>query len=145
MRLSQAGRELLCVRAESPQSFPTVWDPMDWVACQAPLSMEFCRQEYWSGLLVSSSEDLPDPGIELMSPGLQADSLLSKTPGKPEVSKIPSQSDTVGRVPPRTASPKFSLNTASKCARGPRPSNSLCCQTLAAGRTLSSYLMLFRC
>ena len=60
MRLSQAGRELLCVRAESPQSFPTVWDPMDWVACQAPLSMEFCRQEYWSGLPFPSPGDLPD-------------------------------------------------------------------------------------
>ena len=34
------------------------------VACQAPLSMEFYRQEYWSGLPLPTPEDLPDPGIE---------------------------------------------------------------------------------
>ena len=38
------------------------------VARQAPLSMEFSRQEYWSGLLFPSSGDLPDPGIESVSP-----------------------------------------------------------------------------
>ena len=36
------------------------------VACQAPLSMGFPRQEYWSGLPVSSPRDLPDPGIQLV-------------------------------------------------------------------------------
>ena len=46
------------------------------VACQAPLSMEFSRQEYWSGLPCPSPEDLPDPGSEPWSPALQADSLL---------------------------------------------------------------------
>ena len=43
------------------------------VACQAPLSMGFSRQEYWSGLPFPSPEDLPDPGTEptsLMSPAL---------------------------------------------------------------------------
>ena len=45
------------------------------VACQAPLSMGFSRQEYWSGLSFSSPGDLPDPGIEPRSPALQADSL----------------------------------------------------------------------
>ena len=43
------------------------------VACQAPLSMGFSRQEYWSGLPCPPSGDLPDPGIEpssLMSPAL---------------------------------------------------------------------------
>ena len=44
------------------------------VACQAPLSMEFSRQEYWSGLLFPSPGDLPDPGIEPRSAALQADS-----------------------------------------------------------------------
>ena len=44
-------------------------------ARQAPLSMEFSRQEYWSGLPFSSPEDLPDPGIEPGSPVLQGDSL----------------------------------------------------------------------
>ena len=43
--------------------------------------MEFCRQEYWSGLSFPSLEDLPDPGIELSSPALQATSLLSEAPG----------------------------------------------------------------
>ena len=52
------------------------------LACQAPLSMEFSRQEYWSGLPFLSPRDLPDPGIELRSPALQADSLLSESPGK---------------------------------------------------------------
>ena len=52
------------------------------VACQAPLSMEFSRQEYWSGC-ISFSRDVADPGIELESPALQADSLPSELPGKP--------------------------------------------------------------
>ena len=48
------------------------------VVFKAPLSMEFPRQEYWSGLPFSSPGDLPDPGIEPRSPTLQADSLPSK-------------------------------------------------------------------
>ena len=47
------------------------------VAGQAPLSMGFPRQEYWSGLPFPSPEDLPDPRIKPGSPALQADSLLS--------------------------------------------------------------------
>ena len=54
------------------------------VAHQAPLSMGFCRQEYWNGLPFSSPGDLPDPGMELWFPALQADSVLSKPPGKPD-------------------------------------------------------------
>ena len=38
------------------------------VACQAPLSMEFSRQEYWTGLTFPPPEDLPDPGIKPASP-----------------------------------------------------------------------------
>ena len=45
------------------------------VARQAPLSMGFSRQEYWSGLPFPSPEDLPNPGMEPWSPALQADSL----------------------------------------------------------------------
>ena len=45
------------------------------VSCQAPLSMGFSRQEYWSGLPFPSPGDLPDPGIEPGSPALQADDL----------------------------------------------------------------------
>ena len=48
----------------------------------APLSMEFSRQEYWSGLPFPSPGDLSNPGIERRSPELQADSLLSELPGK---------------------------------------------------------------
>ena len=47
----------------------------------APLSMGFSIQEYWSGLPFPSSGDLPDPGIELRSPALQEDSLLSEPLG----------------------------------------------------------------
>ena len=62
--------------------FATLWT----VACQAPLSMGFPRQEYWSGLPFPSPGDLPHPGTEtisLASPALQADSLPSEPPGKP--------------------------------------------------------------
>ena len=59
--------------------FPTSWT----VAHQAPLSMGFSRQEYWSGLLFTSPGDLLDPGVEPESPALKADSLLSEPPGKP--------------------------------------------------------------
>ena len=51
---------------------------------QAPLSMGFPRQEYWNGLPFPSPGDLPNPGIEPMSPTLQADSLLPEPPGKPK-------------------------------------------------------------
>ena len=54
------------------------------VGCQAPLSMEFSRQEYWSGLPFSTPGDLPDPGIEPISPALQADSLLLSHRGSPK-------------------------------------------------------------
>ena len=47
------------------------------VAHQAPLTMEFSRQEYLSGLSFPSPGDLPDPGIQPRSPALQADSLYS--------------------------------------------------------------------
>ena len=53
------------------------------VACQGPLSMEFSRQGYWSGLSFPTSGDLPNPGIEPRSPTLQADALPSELLGKP--------------------------------------------------------------
>ena len=61
-------------------SFVTPWT----VARQAPLSMGFSRQEYWSGLPCPPPADLPNPGIEPRTPALQVDSLLSKPPGKPK-------------------------------------------------------------
>ena len=60
------------------QLFVTPWT----VIRQAPLSMEFSRQEYWSGLPFPSPGDLPDPGIEPRSPALQADSLPNEPPWK---------------------------------------------------------------
>ena len=58
--------------------FATLWT----VAHQAPQSMGFSKQEYWSGLPFPSSGDLPDPGIEPGSPALQVDSLPPEPPGK---------------------------------------------------------------
>ena len=66
------------------QLFATLWT----IAHQAPLSMGFSRQEYWSGLPFPSQRDLPNPGIEPGSPGStgspasQADALPSEPPGK---------------------------------------------------------------
>ena len=52
------------------------------VAHQAPLSVGFSTQQYWSGLPFPSPEDLPNPGIEPGSPALQADSLVSEPQGR---------------------------------------------------------------
>ena len=52
------------------------------VAPQAPLSMGFPRQDYWSGQPFLSPGDLPDPGNEPGFPALQADLLLFESPGK---------------------------------------------------------------
>ena len=60
------------------QSCPTPWT----IAHQPSLSMEFSRQEYWSGLPFPSAGDLPNPEIKLRSPALQADALSSEPPGK---------------------------------------------------------------
>ena len=63
------------------QLFVTMWA----IAFQAPLSMGFSRQEYWSGLPYPSPGDLPGQGIEPtspVSPALQADSLPTEPPGK---------------------------------------------------------------
>ena len=68
------------------QLFATVWT----VACQAPLSMEFSRQEYWSGLPCPPSGDLPNPWIEPTSPAapaLQGDSLPLSHQGNPKLTK----------------------------------------------------------
>ena len=69
--------------SEVAQSFPTLCDPMDSSLHQAPPSMGFSRQEYWSGLPFSSLEDLPNPGIETSSPALAGGFFTSEPPGKP--------------------------------------------------------------
>ena len=73
------------VKSLSPaQFFVTPWT----VAYQAPLSMGFSRQEYWSGLPFPSPGELPSPRIEPGSPALQADALTSQPPGKPSFHEI---------------------------------------------------------
>ena len=68
------------------QLFTTPWT----VAHQAPLSMEVSRQEYWSGLPFPPPVDLPDPGIEPVSPALAGRFFTTELPGK---SKIPYTSE----------------------------------------------------
>ena len=65
--------------AKSCPTLVTSWT----VACQAPLSTGFSRQEYWSGLPSPSPGDLSDPGIKPGSPALQAGSLPTELSGNP--------------------------------------------------------------
>ena len=76
-------KKVKCYSLSPVWLFLTQWT----TACQAPLSMGFSRQEYWSGLPFPSPGDLPDPEIEFKSPVLQADSSPSETPGKPHTWK----------------------------------------------------------
>ena len=64
--------------------FTTPWG----VAYQAPPSVGFSRQEYWSGLPFPSPGDLPNPGIEPGSPALRADALPSEPPGRLHIPMI---------------------------------------------------------
>ena len=81
----------MCVCSQSLSRvwlFVTPWT----VACRALLSMEFCRQEYRSGLPFPSPGDLPDPGIEptsLESPALAGQFFTTVPPGKPGVLRLP--------------------------------------------------------
>ena len=75
-------KSLSCV-----QLFATPWT----VAYQAPLSMGFSRQEYWSGLPFPSPGDLPNPGMEPESPSLQADALTSEAFNESDQSLSPVQ------------------------------------------------------
>ena len=79
LMLSTKPQWTLCVSHSHVRLFVTSWT----VACQASLSMDFYRQEYWSGLPFPSPGDLPNPGIKLGSRALQADSLLLEPQGKP--------------------------------------------------------------
>ena len=84
-------RACVCVHAcmlsrfNCAQLFATLWT----VACQTPLSMGFSRQEYWSGLSCLPPGDLPDPGIEPMSPARQAASLPLSHGVSPLIPVIP--------------------------------------------------------
>ena len=76
------------------------------VAHQAPLSMGFCQQEYWSGFPCPPPGDLPNSGIKPRSPALQAASLLSELPGK---SKAFGTSLKKGKVCVYVCTPEYSL------------------------------------
>ena len=69
------------VKGKFSQSCQTLCNPMD---CSLPgsLSMEFSKKEYWRKQPFHSRGDLPNPGIKLRSPALQADSLPSEPPGE---------------------------------------------------------------
>ena len=69
---------IVAVQSLSRVSFATPWD----VACQAPLSMGFPRQEYWSGLPFPPPGDLLDPGIQPASPSLAGRFFTTKPSGK---------------------------------------------------------------
>ena len=78
----------VCVLSHSVMS-DSFWTPQT-VAHQAPPSMEFSRQEYWSSLLFPASEDLPSPGIEHMShacPPLGGGVFNTASSGKPSAPK----------------------------------------------------------
>ena len=90
-----------CVRL-----FVTPWT----IACQPPLSRRFSRQEYWSGLPFASPGDLPDLGVELMSPAspVLADRFFTtEPPGKPQLLNKCSLLD----PPPPFSSAQLQLNS----------------------------------
>ena len=83
-----------------------LWPPWT-TAHQAPLSMEFSRQEYWSGLPFLSSRDLSNPGIKPRSSTLQADSLPPEPQGKPKNAGVGSLSLLQGIFPTQGLNPGF--------------------------------------
>ena len=78
---TKRGLATKCVR---PELCPAPCNPMDYIARQASLSMEFSRQECWSGLPFPTSGDLPDPGIEPKSLVLAGVFFTTVLPGKPK-------------------------------------------------------------
>ena len=87
LKVTLPGARLMCPCTQSDRHvwlFATLW----MVTCQAPRSMGFSRQKYWSGLLCPTPGDLPDPGVEgtsPVSPALQVDSLPTEPPGQPSL------------------------------------------------------------
>ena len=75
------GRVLMLSLFSCIQLFATPWT----LACQAPLSMGFPRQEYWSMLPFPPPGDLPDPGTEPLSPALAGRLFIPEPPGKPQI------------------------------------------------------------
>ena len=83
-----------CYSLSRVRLFATPWS----VARQAPLSMGFSRQEYWSALPFPSPGDLPDPRIKPGSPALQVDALPAELLWKPQLS-TPLQSSSSPALP----------------------------------------------
>ena len=83
-RVRFLGQEDPLEKEMATHSSNLAWKTPWTVACKVPLSVEFSKQQYWSGLPFPSPGDLPDPGIEPGSPTLQADALPSEPPGKPQ-------------------------------------------------------------
>ena len=77
----------VCELLSHVQLFATPWT----VAYQAPLSMVFSRQEYWSGLPFPSPGDLPQPGIKPSSPALASGFFTTEPPGKPIIVRFVSK------------------------------------------------------
>ena len=82
-------------------TFGTPWT----VACQDPLSKGFPRQEYWSGLLFPSSEDLPDPGLELESLALAARFFTTEPPAAKSLQSCLTLCDPIDGSPPGSPVP----------------------------------------
>ena len=82
-----AARHCCCLVIKLCLTLVTPWT----VACQAPLSMAFPRQEYWCGLPFPSPVDLPNPGIKPASPALVGRCFTIEPPGKPIIFQLMSQ------------------------------------------------------
>ena len=119
--------------------FATPWT----VAYEAPPSMEFSWQEYWSGLPFPSPGDIPNPGIEPKSPTLQADSLPAEPQGKPQNTGVSSQSLLQGIFPTQGSNSGLlycrrilyqlsSQGSLRKCFPKPQPQNHL--ESFSQGR-----------
>ena len=106
-------------RKKNVKSLSCVWlFVIPWtVAHQAPPSMEFSRQEHWSGLPFPSPRDLPDPGIEPESPALGADALPSEPPRKPRLRNVDRKKKRYLSFPP-----PWEFQTPVFSSRAPDPS-----------------------
>ena len=82
-------------KVASVQLFATPWTAASRLLCP----WGFSRQEYWNGLPSPPPEDLTNPGIELRSPALQLDSLLTEPPGNPKIIEVHSLSLLQGIFP----------------------------------------------
>ena len=89
-------------------------------AHQAPLSMEFPRQAYWSGLPFPSPGDLPDTGVEPASPALTGGFFITEPLGKPCLALEPLPGTTTPSSPPHQK-PEFEFRLIHGTYRAPKP------------------------